>query len=31
VAILGKGNYQFISRENVELQLIREAKAKRAR
>ncbi|HTF18388.1 MAG TPA: VWA domain-containing protein [Chryseolinea sp.] len=31
VAILGKGNYQHISKENVELQLIREVKAKRAR
>ncbi|MGC3943904.1 MAG: VWA domain-containing protein [Chryseolinea sp.] len=30
VALLGKGNYQYISKENVELQLIREAKAKRA-
>lgn len=31
VANLGKGNYQYISRENVELQLIREVKSKRAR
>jgi Ca-activated chloride channel family protein len=31
VAQMGKGNYQYISKENVELQLIREAKAKRAR
>jgi Mg-chelatase subunit ChlD len=31
VALMGKGNYQYISKENVELQLIREAKAKRAR
>jgi Ca-activated chloride channel homolog len=29
VSTLGKGNYEFISRENVELKLIREAKAKR--
>ena len=31
IANLGKGNYQHISKENVELQLIREVKAKRAR
>lgn len=31
VAALGKGNYQYISKENVELQLIREAKAKKAK
>ena len=31
IAALGRGNYQYISRDNVELQLIREAKAKRAR
>lgn len=31
VARLGKGNYHYITRENVELELIREAKAKRAR
>jgi Ca-activated chloride channel homolog len=29
VANLGRGNYQYISKENVELQLIREAKAKK--
>lgn len=29
LADLGKGNYQYISKENVEMQLIREAKAKR--
>jgi hypothetical protein len=29
LAELGKGNYQYISKENVELQLIREAKAKK--
>jgi Mg-chelatase subunit ChlD len=29
LAQLGKGNYQYISKENVELQLIREAKAKK--
>lgn len=31
VAQQGKGNYQYISRDNVELQLIREVKSKRAR
>ena len=31
VALMGKGNYQHISKDNVDLQLIREAKAKRAR
>ncbi|MEJ1241352.1 VWA domain-containing protein [Chryseolinea sp. T2] len=31
IATMGKGNYQYISKENVELQLIREVKAKRAR
>lgn len=31
IATMGKGNYQYISKENVEMQLIREAKAKRAR
>ena len=30
IALMGKGNYQYISKENVELQLIREVKAKRA-
>ena len=29
IAQMGKGNYQYISKENVELQLIREAKAKK--
>jgi len=29
LADLGRGNYQYISKENVELQLIREAKAKK--
>jgi Mg-chelatase subunit ChlD len=29
IAQLGKGNYQYISKENVDLQLIREAKAKK--
>lgn len=29
VAELGKGNYEYISKENVELQLIREAKSKK--
>jgi Ca-activated chloride channel homolog len=29
IAQLGKGNYEFISKENVEVKLIREAKAKR--
>jgi Mg-chelatase subunit ChlD len=29
LALQGKGNYEFISRENVELKLIREAKAKK--
>ena len=31
VATLGRGNYQHITKDNVELQLIREVKAKRAR
>ncbi len=31
VAAIGKGNYQYISKENVELQLIREVKSKKAR
>ncbi len=31
LADLGKGNYKYISKENVELQLIREVKAKKAK
>jgi hypothetical protein len=29
IAAMGKGNYQYISQKNVDLQLIREVKAKR--
>lgn len=31
ITTLGKGNYEFISKENVEIKLIREAKSKRAK